>query len=76
MQNFFMISGIVSIMFFILKFIEMRFVTKENKTLKQVIVDTFVVFISTIIGSFIIDKIDIKKAEFNAAPAFTDGPGF
>ena len=74
--NIFLVGGIVSLIYFILKFIEMRFVLKENKSFKQIIIDTIIVFVSTLAGNFIVEKIDLKKAEINKAPAFTDGPGF
>ena len=76
MTNLFLLGGIVSLIYFLLKFVEMRFISKENKSLKQIIIATILVFISTIIGSFIIEKINLKKIEINNAPAFTDGPGF
>ena len=69
MSNKLLVAGIVSVIYFVFKFIEMRFISKENKPLKQIIIDT-------IIANFAIEKIDLKKAEINQAPAFTDGPGF
>ena len=76
MSNNLLVAGIVAIIYFIFKFIEMRFISKENKPLKQIIIDTGVVFVSAIVANFAIEKMDLKKAKFNEAPAFTDGPGF
>ena len=35
MDNYFYTASILSFIFFILKFIEMRFITKSNKSLKE-----------------------------------------
>jgi len=40
MENIFMIATIISIVFFIVKFIEMRFIEKESKPLKYLVRDT------------------------------------
>jgi hypothetical protein len=48
MDNIFFIAAIISIIFFIAKFIEMRFVEKENKPLKILIRDNIVVFFSIV----------------------------
>jgi hypothetical protein len=76
MNNIYLVAGVVSLIFFIFKFIEMRFITKENKSLKQVIIDTIIVFVSSILSYLIVEKLDLKTKELNQAPAFTDGPGF
>ena len=41
---------VVSIIYGLLRFIEMRFILKENKPLKDLFRDTIIVFISTVIG--------------------------
>jgi len=57
MNNIFVFATIISIVFFISKFIEMRFVEKESKPLKLLIKDALLVYFSVIIGYFIIDQL-------------------
>jgi hypothetical protein len=79
MENIFLIAAIISIIFFIIKFIEMRFIEKENKPLKYLIRDSLLVYFSVIIGYFIIEQIKplTEEVNFNAQPVvFTDNPNF
>jgi len=81
MQNIFVIAGIISVIFFIVKFIEMRFVDKESKPLKFLIRDSLLVYFSVIAGNFIVDQLKPVIDEGGEAvvtnPAvFTDNPGF
>jgi len=57
MDNIFFTAGIISFIFFITKFLEMRFIEKESKPLKFLIRDTLVVYISVISGIFIIEQL-------------------
>jgi hypothetical protein len=75
MDNIFMFSGVISIVFLLFKFIEMRFVDKENKPLKFLIRDTLVVFVSVVSGNFLMEQ--IQPMNVVSSPAvFTDNPGF
>jgi hypothetical protein len=80
MNNIFIISGLISITYLILKFIEMRVIEKENKPLKVIIKDTLIVYFSIIIGNFFIRQIGQLMSEGNNinknTPVFTDNPGF
>jgi hypothetical protein len=80
-MNTFIVAGIISFVFFIAKFIEMRFVEKENKPLKFLIRDSLIVYISVVIGGFVVDQLKpvIQEGGSNVVsnPAvFTDNPGF
>ena len=79
MDNIFLIAAIISIIFLILKFIEMRYIEKESKPLKLLIKDTLLVFICVIAGNFILEQVKPVIAEnmpqINPA-AFTDNPPF
>ena len=70
----------VSYIFFITKFLEMRFIEKESKPLKHLVRDTLVVYISVITGNFIIDQVTPivnETMHTNATPlAFTDTAPF
>jgi hypothetical protein len=82
MDNIFFISAIISIVFFIAKFIEMRFVEKESKPLKFLIRDALLVYFSVVFGNFVIGQINPvlsgggSSSKPNITPVFTDNPGF
>ena len=81
MNNVFIISGIISIIFFIAKFIEMRFVEKESKPLKLLIRDSLLVYFSVVSGSFILDQLKpvIQEGCVSVVvnpTVFVDNPGF
>lgn len=78
MDNIFIIAGIISIIFLISKFIEMRFIEKENKPLKLLIRDTLLVYFSVVCGYFILEQINpiIQNGGANTTPVFTDNPEF
>jgi hypothetical protein len=80
MENIFIVSGIISFVFLIAKFIEMRFIEKESKPLKFLIRDSLLVYFSVIVGYFIIDQLKsvIQSGGENSksVPVFTDNPEF
>jgi hypothetical protein len=80
MDNIFVISGIISFTFFIVKFIEMRFIEKESKPLKFLIRDSLLVYFSVIISYFIIDQLKSVISTGGdgpkTTPIFTDNPNF
>ena len=75
-----MFALIISIVFFIVKFIEMRFVDSEPKPLKLLVRDTLVVYFSVIFGNFILEQVEPMlndRGEISKiTPVFTDNPGF
>lgn len=79
MDNIFLVAGIISVIFFIGKFLEMRYVDQEPKPLKLLIRDSLLVYVSVVTGSFILDQLKpvINETELPATPlAFTDNPPF
>lgn len=80
MDNIFIIAAVISVIFFISKFIEMRFVDKETKPLKLLIRDSLLVYFSVVFGDFVIGQINpmLKggASTSNVTPVFTDNPGF
>ena len=68
-------------MFFLVKFIEMRFVDRESKPLKFLIRDSLLVYFSVVAGSFVIDQLkpvmqDGGDGVISNPAVFTDNPGF
>lgn len=79
MENIFLIAAIISVVFLISKFIEMRFIEKETKPLKFLIRDSLLVYFSVVFGDFLICQLNpiIKGGGTSVAtPVFTDNPGF
>ena len=79
MDNIFLVAGIISAIFFIAKFLEMRYVDEEPKPLKILVRDSLLVYVSVVMGSFIIDQLKpvINDAVVPIDPlAFTDNPPF
>ena len=81
MDNIFLVAGIISIIFFVAKFLEMRYINinDEPKPLKILIRDSLLVYISVIIGSFILDQLKpvMNEIVVSEVPlAFTDNPPF
>lgn len=79
MSNIFLHAGIISFIFFIVKFLEMRYIDDEIKPLKQLFRDTLIVYICVVIGFFIFEQLTpvIEETKIvNAPPAFTDNPPF
>jgi len=79
-NNVFILAAIISVFFLIVKFIEMRFIEKENKPLKFLLRDAILVYFSVICGYFVLEQLkpminDGLKASTNT-PVFTDNPGF
>jgi ABC-type phosphate transport system permease subunit len=79
MGNIFLVAGIISVIFFVAKFLEMQYIEKESKPLKVLIRDALVVYVSVVFGSFILEQLNpvIKETSTNVSPAaFTDNPPF
>jgi hypothetical protein len=80
MENIFVIAAIISVVFIVAKFIEMRFIEKESKPLKFLIRDALVVYFSVVFGNFIINQVNpivnSVTGGARATPVFTDNPGF
>ena len=71
-----LMSGlVVAIMYVIFRFIEMRFVLKENKPLKVLFRDTIIVYLSTVSGLFVLEQFATNIGK-SAPKVFTDIPNF
>ena len=78
-MNIFVVAGIISIIFFVGKFIEMKYIEQESKPLKVLIRDILLVYICVICGHFIIEQVSpvIDQIDVKCVPkAFTDNPSF
>ena len=81
MANIFIIAGIISTIYFLIKFAEMRMVDKESKPLKFLVRDALLVYFSVLAGNFVAEQLkpimdegeDVLKA---TTSVFTDNPSF
>tara|TARA_B100001093_G_C26099004_1_gene706036 strand:+ start:267 stop:500 length:234 start_codon:yes stop_codon:yes gene_type:complete len=76
MENIYFSGIIISILFFILKILEYKFQNKDEFNLKKLIIDTIFVYLSVIIGYYILNQFEIQTNDLVEAPVFSDGPGF
>ena len=72
MDNIFIIAAIISVIFIVSKFIEMRFIDKENKPLKLLIRDALLVYFSVVSGYLIIEQ--LKPVMQTAGEGLTTNP--
>ena len=66
LTNTFVVAGIISVIYFLIKFAEMRFLCDEDDmiSLKQVTRDALVVFCSTLSASFLFFHFQNSIADF------------
>ncbi len=84
MENIFLVAAIISAIFFIAKFLEMRYTEDEPKPLKVIIRDSLLVYVSVVIGWFVVDQLNPVIQENITNPivgggptlVFTDNPPF
>jgi hypothetical protein len=88
--SLFVIGAIIATVYFLLKFLEMRFVDNDNKkSIKVLIRDTIIVCISSVVGVYLLDQFKMfdsgsgsgsgndSNGIGSSSPAvFVDTPGF
>ena len=57
MDNIFLLAGVISVVFFIAKFVEMRFTENVPKPLKLMLRDTLVVYVCVVVGYYLLEQI-------------------
>ena len=81
-NNLVLVGSVIGAIYFVIKFLEMRFVdTDSQKPMKVLIRDTIVVCISSIMGVYVLDQFKLldkmEASSSNVAPSvFVDTPGF
>ena len=77
MENLFLNAGIIAVVYLLIRFAEMRVILKESTPLKDLVKDTILVYISVIVGTYIIEQVIPNENGGNKIlGAFTDAPGF
>ena len=78
-MNQLLTSSVISVVYFILKFIEMRLIVKENKPFKDLFKETILVFIASILCLIILEQFNLNEiiGNIKSAPSvFTSKPDF
>jgi len=76
-NSIFYIAGAISTVYSVIRFLEMRFVIKENKPLKHLLRDSLIVYFSSIAGIYILQQIQpITENLDEKVAAFTNPPDF
>lgn len=80
MDNIFLYAGVIAGIFFIAKFIEMRYIEQESKPLKILIRDALLVYISVVVGNFVMEEVNpalqTTLATVSTPEVFNDAPDF
>jgi len=80
MTSIFVVAGVISVIFLLAKFLEMRYIEKESKPLKFLIRDALVVYFSVIMSNFVMEQLNTVMVTSGggnkSTPVFTDNPVF
>ena len=66
----------VAVCYLIFRFIEMRFLLKENKPLKFLIRSTLIVYLSVLLGNFVLQQMGLNNIVAKVPQVFTNDPDF
>ena len=78
-MNFILPSLAISIVFMIYKIIDMKYITKEEKSFKDVTKDSLIVFLCSMVSMFGLEQLNINEIIGNSKEslsAFTNDPDF
>lgn len=77
-HSVFVIAISVSIAYLLFKFVEYKYILKENKPLKVLFRDTLIVYLSVVMGNFVLTQLNpITSSISNVKPEiYTNDPGF
>ena len=76
MSQSYFISGLaICFIYVIIKFVEMKFVTKKNIPLKLLFRDALIIYLSSVLGLFVLDQFGNTIIK-TTTQVFTDKPSF
>lgn len=76
-QSSFVVAAAVAIIFAISKFVEKKYILKEEEiAMKNIIRDSLMVYVSTVVGLFIIEQVGDKVNKQSPTVAFTGKADF
>ena len=76
MTNYFVHSGIISLIYFLVTFLKQKYVVKKDKAVKHLLNDTVIVFVSAVLGEIAIQKMDSSLLGKSEPTAFLGKPEF
>jgi hypothetical protein len=79
MENIFLEAFIISVIYVIINFLEMRYFQNEEKPIKEIVKSGLLVYLSVVAGVFIVEqfKPEVEKLVNEAPPlVFVDNPPF
>ena len=76
MDQIFILALLISVSFLICKVLEIKFIKKEPIAPKDIIRDTLLVYVSSVIGIYGIEYIHPSKITDSSIQVFTDHPNF
>ena len=76
MDNLFLISGTTAIIYILFRVLEMKFILKEIKPVKELVRDSVIVCVSSILGLFILDQFTTNLSKSSHTSAFIGTPDF
>ena len=69
-------ASVIAVVFAISKFIEIRFIQKEELAMKNLIRDTVMVYISSVIGLFVLEQVGDTVVMKGGTSVFVGNPDF
>lgn len=75
-QEYFVTASVIAVAFAILKFIEVRFIQKEELVMKNLIRDTVMVYISSVVGLFVLEQVGDTAGMKVGTSVFVGNPDF
>ena len=72
----FLTAVAIAISYLIFRFIEMRIILKENKPIKILARDTLIVYLSVLLGTFVMDQFGSSSMGKKMTEVFTNSPEF
>ena len=75
MKNIFYISTIITIVFFLFKFIEIKYIVNDEKSIKELLRETLMVYLSIVTGIFIHNQFNDTETN-KYVNVFLDRPDF
>lgn len=88
MEKVFIISIIITFLYCLIKFLEMKFIEKEMKPVKTIVRDAIIIMFCSIVSTYLYFNIDTNVVNFfnvltnntvvepSVTQVFTDQPGF
>ena len=73
----FLLATVTAIVYIVFLFLEMRFIIKENKPLKLLLRDALLVYLSVLVGGFMLSQfVPLGEGLMGAPKVFTNEPDF